>query len=204
MATNRSSNKLSAPKRPKLSDKIKNCANCGKIFAATKTETLCRDCKHIEEEKEREVLDYVRDNQGASIPEVCEAMDVTEKFIKNMINKGMFANIERQDLKYPCASCGKPITHDTYCSDCLAKLRAETKKIADQLAVKAAAKYGIETKKPIEKLSTIEKLDIQAASELENQNKRSRTFSKSMYENIVSKRDGRTVGKVRKSQMGDN
>ena len=185
--------------------KLKNCANCGKMFVAMRTETLCRECKIIEEEKEREVLDYVRDHQGASIPEVTEAMGVTEKFIKNMINKGMFANIQRQNMTYPCAACGKPIKHDTYCTDCLAKLRNETKKMADQLAVKVAASQGINTtSKSLSKMTTIEKLDVQAANELEAQNRRSRTFSKSMYENIVSKRDNRNVGRSKVSNTKDS
>ena len=70
----------------KMQQKLKNCAQCGKIFTSTRGETLCRDCQIKLEEKEREVLDYVREHQGCTIAEVVEAMEVTEKFIKNMIN----------------------------------------------------------------------------------------------------------------------
>ena len=175
----------------KMQQKLKNCSVCGRMFVATRGEKLCRDCIIKEEEKEREVLDYVREHQGCPISEVVEAMGITDKFIKNMINKGLFANVERNDMYYPCSSCGKPIRHGTYCSDCLSRLRNETKKMADQMAIK----MGI-SDKPFSKMSTIEKLNAQAEREFEIENKR---FSqKSMYEKIVNKRDNRSVGKGKK------
>ena len=171
----------------KMQQKLKNCANCGRMFVATRGENLCRDCMIKEEEKEREVLDYVREHQGCPISDVMEAMGVTDKFIKGMISKGLFANVERSDLYYPCQSCGKPIRNGTYCSDCLSRLRNETKKMADQMAIK----LGI-SDKPISKMSTIEKLDAQAAREFAIEN---RAAKRSTYETIVSKRDNRTVGR---------
>lgn len=172
----------------KIPQKLKNCASCGRMFVSTRNETLCRDCTAKQEEKELEVLDYVREHQGCSISEVMEAMGVTDKFIKNMINKGMFANFERTDFFYPCAACGKPIKNGTYCSDCLSRLRQETKRMADQMAVK----IGVQSK-PMSQLSTIEKLNLQAEKEVEIENtKKSR---RSTYETIVSKRDGRIIGK---------
>ena len=178
----------------KMQKKLKNCAQCGKVFSSIRGENLCRDCTIKQEEKEREVLDFVRENQGCSISEVVEAMGVTEKFIKNMINKGMFANVQRTDFFYPCAACGKPIKNGTYCSDCLSRLRNETKKMADQMAVRMGLQQNNEKPaKKLSELSTLEKLDLQAKKELEIENqKRSR---RSMYEAIVSKRDGRIVGK---------
>lgn len=172
----------------KLPQKLKNCSSCGRMFVSTRGETLCRDCLAKQEEKELEVLDYVREHQGCPIAEVIEAMGVTDKFIKNMINKGMFANLERTDFFYPCAACGKPIKNGTYCSDCLSRLRQETKRVASQMAVKIGGQS-----KPMSQLSTIERLNLQAERELEIEN--SRKSQKSMYERIVSKRDNRTVGK---------
>ena len=173
----------------KIPQKLKNCSNCGRMFVSTRGENLCRDCMIKEEEKEREVLDYVREHQGCSIQEVIEAMGVTDKFIKNMINKGLFANVERTDFFYPCAACGKPIKNGTYCSDCLSRLRSETKRMAEQMAVR----IGMQTK-PISQLSTIERLNLQAEKEVEIENSR-KSSRRGTYETIVSKRDGRTIGK---------
>ena len=186
-------NKMQVNKKATLTKKIKNCANCGKIFAPLRNELLCRDCQIKEEEREREVLDYVRDHQGASINEVMEAMGVSDRFIKNMINKGLFSNVKAQNLTYPCASCGKLINTGTYCTDCLTKLREETKKMADHMAVRVAAAQGVKVDKPMSQMSTIEKLDVQAANELESQKSKRR----GIYETIVSRRDGRSIGRKR-------
>ena len=172
----------------KTPQKLKNCAVCGKMFVSTRGEKLCRDCMIKEEEKERMVLDYVREHQGCAISEVIEALGVTDKFVKNMIAKGLFANVERNDLYYPCQSCGKPIRNGTYCSDCLSRLRTETKKMADQMAIR----MGI-SNKPISKMSTIEKLDAQAAREFEIE--KSRSNRRGTYETVVSRRENRTIGK---------
>ena len=172
----------------KLPQKLKNCSSCGKMFVATRGEKLCRDCMIKEEEKESLVLDYVREHQGCQIAEVMEALGVTDKFIKNMIAKGLFANVERHDLYYPCQSCGKPIRNGTYCSDCLSRLRNETKKMADQMAIK----MGI-SDKPISQMSTIEKLNAQAEKELEIE--KSRNKRRGTYETVVSRRENRTIGR---------
>ncbi len=168
--------------------KLKNCAACGKMFVSNRGEKLCRECIIKEEEKEREILDYVRENQGCSISEVMEEFGVTEKFVKNMINKGLFANVDRGDMFYPCQSCGKPIKNGTYCSDCLSKLRTETKKMADQMAIK----MGI-SNKPMSQMSTIERLNAQAEKELEVE--KSRNKRRGTYETIINKRENRTIGK---------
>ena len=178
----------------KLKNKIKNCSNCGKIFAPLRNETLCRDCMREQEEKEIAVLDYVRENQGCLINEVMKAMGVTEKFIRNMINKGLFANIDRKDFYYPCAVCGKPIKNGTYCSDCLSKLRKETQKMAQEMAVRTGLQSQAPTK-PAKDLTTIEKLNIQAEKEIEKENAARRR--RGTYETIVNQRDGRIIGKRR-------
>lgn len=175
--------------KPKL--KIKNCADCGKIFSPVRNETLCRDCLMKAEAKETEVLEYVRDHQGCSISEVMKVMGVTERFVKNMVNKGLFSNIERTNIFYPCASCGKPIKNGTYCSDCLGKLRKETQKMAQEMAVKAGIASSLNSK-----LTTIEKLNLQAERELENEQiKKAR---KGSYEALIGEREGRTFGKPRR------
>lgn len=175
----------------KIPNKLKNCANCGKMFVSSRGEKICRDCSIKEEEKELAVLDYVREHQGCVISEVMEAMGVTDRFIKNMISKGLFANVERTDLYYPCQSCGKPIRNGTYCSDCLSKLRNETKKMADQMSIK----LGL-SDKPISQMSTIERLNMQAEREFAREN--NVKSQKSMYERIVGKRDNRNVGSKKK------
>ena len=161
--------------------KLKNCAQCGKVFSPIRGEKLCRDCRIKEEEKEREVLQYVRDNPGVSIKEVCDALNVPEKFIKQMASQGMFASFKLgENFFYPCVSCGRPINRGTYCSDCLQKLRVETKKAAEQMNIRLREE---------KKMSTIERLDALAEKEFQRENRViKRHFSRGMYKDIVNSR----------------
>ena len=165
------------PKLPKL----KNCANCGRVFSPIRSEKLCRDCMIKEEEKEREVLQYVRDNPGVMIKQVCDALGISEKFVKRMASQGLFASFKLdQKFFYPCVKCGRPINTGTYCTDCLKNLRQETKRAAETLKIRLT-----ETKK----MSTIERLDALAEREFERENKViKRHFSRGMYQDIVDSR----------------
>ena len=164
----------------KIKKELKNCTNCGKVFVSMKGEDLCRDCLIVEEEKERKVMDYVRDHQGCPISEVAEKTGIPDSFVKNMVSKGRFYNVKRTDLYYPCQVCGKPIRNGAYCSACLSELRKETKKMADHSAIIT----GI-SNKPISKMTTIEKLDFQAELEFEKTSKGNRRF----FEGILGNRD---------------
>ena len=167
--------------RPAQLPKLKNCANCGKIFSPIRNEKLCRDCTIKEEEKERQILQYVRDNPGITIKEVCDALNVSEKFVKRMASQGMFASFKLdQKFFYPCVKCGKPINTGTYCADCLKTLRAETKKAAEAMNLRI---------REDKKMSTIERLNALAEREFNRENKViKRHFSRGMYEDIVNSR----------------
>ena len=191
----RSSGKGSSktPSKPtvQLKNKLRNCTECGRAFIAVSNEKLCRECQIKEEAKKTEVLAYVRENQGASIQEVIDNTGVSEKLVRQMIREGLFSNIDREDFYYPCNSCGRPIRSGTYCADCLSRLRKETKKMADQMAVKIDAKTG--KSKPLSQMSTIERLNAMAEKEFEKENKRN--YSKGMYADIVNRKENRIIGK---------
>ena len=161
--------------------KLKNCAQCGRIFSPMRGEKICRDCRIKEEEKERQVIQYVRDNPGITIKEVCDALGVSEKFIKQMASQGLFASFKLdENFFYPCVSCGRPINRGTYCADCIKTLRAETKRAAEQMNLRIR-----ETKN----MSTIERLDALAEKEFQRENKViKRHFSRGMYKDIVDSR----------------
>ena len=143
--------------------KLKNCAQCGRIFSPMRGEKLCRDCRLKEEEVERQVLSYVRDNPGCSIKEAMEATGVPEKIIKRMAREGMFVNVQTsENFVYPCMGCGKPIRNGTYCTDCLQRLRTETKRASEAMHIRVREER---------RMTTIEKLDAAAKNEFERENK---------------------------------
>lgn len=149
--------------------KLKNCVQCGRIFSPIRGEKICRDCKLKEEEIERVVIAYVRDNPGCSIKDAMEATGVSEKIVKRMVREGMFVNLSNsENFVYPCIGCGKPIRNGTYCADCLNKLRSETKKAAEAMHIRVREE---------KKMSTIERLNAAAKNEFEREN---RIVSRSM------------------------
>ena len=180
----------------KKKQKLKNCSNCGKLFIQTHGEKLCRECTIQEEEKQREIMDYIHDHQGCSITEVMTNLNVSKKLVNNMINKGFFGNLKRSRASYTCQSCGKPINiGNTYCRECLRQLRNQTKKIAEQREIRMSISNNINNRveKPI---STIDKINAQVERELEiirEQRKKSSTASskRSLYEAIMNQRGNR-------------
>ena len=153
----------------KQQKKLKNCSQCGRIFSPIRGEKLCRDCRLKEEEVERQVLSYVRDNPGCSIKEAMEATGVPEKIIKRMAREGMFVNVQTsENFVYPCMGCGKPIRNGTYCADCLNRLRNETKKASEAMHIRVREER---------KMSTIDRLNAAAQNEFEREN---RIISRSM------------------------
>ena len=62
------------------------------------------------------------------------------------------------------------------------------------MADEMATRMGLKEAKD-KKLNTIQKLDLQAEKELEKENNLKRSNRRGTYETIISKRDGRTIGR---------
>lgn len=118
-----------------MAGKIKNCPMCGKLFSDT-GHKVCMDCYDKILEKEREVVNYVRDHKGAKIPEICEATGAPSGMIKKMIREGRFEQIGVK-MTYPCEKCGSPIISGKICQQCEEKARTELQK---QASLQAAAR----------------------------------------------------------------
>lgn len=77
---------------------------------------LCHDCYAKEEEFERVVAEFVRDNPRSSVELICKNTGVKEKVVLRMIRAGRFVN--DAEISYPCESCGKPIYRGKRCDEC--------------------------------------------------------------------------------------
>ena len=146
--------------------KLRNCIQCGKVFLSQDREELCTDCKAIYYELEEKVKNYVKDNPGVSMVEVCEETGVSKKLIQHMARSGVFMDMPMgENYMYPCASCGTPIKIGTYCTSCLTRLRNETKKVAEAMSIRFK-----------EGTPTVTKLDRMAQREFEQEQRDKRTF----------------------------
>lgn len=116
-----------------MAGKMRNCTGCGKIFVSVNGTKICLDCQAKEREKEREVVNYVRDHPKSLIPAIMEATNCTEHLIKRLIREGRFEQVGVK-LTYPCEKCGKPIVTGKLCATCMASvqkdLQAQTAKFA--------------------------------------------------------------------------
>lgn len=126
-----------------MAGKIKNCPMCGKLFSDTGTH-VCMDCYRKVQEKEMEVVNYVRDNPGAKVSDIIEATEASEKLIKKMIREGRFEQIGVK-MSYPCAKCGAPIISGKLCAKCQEAMHKELQKQASAFvaAKQMAKKDGI-------------------------------------------------------------
>ncbi|MBQ6005677.1 MAG: hypothetical protein IJL14_05445 [Selenomonadaceae bacterium] len=118
---------------------IRNCARCKKIFVPVGKEKICADCRAADLELEERVKSYVRDNPGITVNQLIEGSGAPAKLVWRMIQQGQFENSGLKNASYPCANCGKLITRDTYCSECLDKLKMNAQKFAQALNSKKRA-----------------------------------------------------------------
>lgn len=107
--------------------KLVNCVDCGKLFVKT-INPLCPSCFEQEEENEKIIAEYVRDNPGSSITKVHEATGIKEKTIYRMIKNGRFVGTACA-IPYPCESCGTEIYEGRFCAACSKNLAEQAQKM---------------------------------------------------------------------------
>ena len=96
-----------------MAGKMKNCSNCGKVFVSINNARICMDCREKEEQWEKAIVEFVRENPKSQIGEIVEATGVQEP-----VSTGV-------DLFYPCEKCGSPIQKGQYCDKCQKEMREE-------------------------------------------------------------------------------
>ncbi len=107
-----------------MSPKPTNCAGCGKLFLNPGTGKYCPACKQKHEKQMDEIAAYVRDNPRSSVDEICTALEVKKSLVIDMLRSGRLEEINI-NIKYPCAACGKKISHGRYCKACGKKITGE-------------------------------------------------------------------------------
>ena len=107
-----------------MAPKATNCQDCGKLFLNIGTGKYCPECMQKHEKQMDEIASYVRDNPRSSVDEICAALDVKKSLVLSMLQSGRLEEIDI-NVKYPCAACGKKISHGRYCKACGKKITGE-------------------------------------------------------------------------------
>jgi hypothetical protein len=79
------------------------------------------------------VRDYIYDNPGANIDEVCEATEVDASMIRYWLKEGRLLLSSGSPITLSCEQCGAPIISGTKCDACVNKLRENLKSAADSI-----------------------------------------------------------------------
>jgi flagellar operon protein (TIGR03826 family) len=103
-------------KKGEIQVELRNCPECGKIFAFTGI-NMCHQCIKEDEKEFSKVKEYLYDNPHVGIFELAEATGVDEAKIVRWVREG------RIEGKFPgivvsCERCGKPISEGRFCSPC--------------------------------------------------------------------------------------
>lgn len=105
---------------------IRNCSNCGKIYAYDGFNT-CTQCRKDEEKAFKRVKDYLYKNPGAAISEVSEETDVESKKIIEFLRQGRLEIKDENNIILGCERCEAPIRTGRFCERCMIEMQKEFK-----------------------------------------------------------------------------
>jgi len=96
--------------------KLITCRICGTIMARLSRD-ICHKCYQAEEEAFVKIKDFLRQNPGAAIWEVAQAIGLSEEQVTTFVNSG---RLERVGVHVPhtCQTCHRIITNGLICPDC--------------------------------------------------------------------------------------
>lgn len=100
---------------------LRNCSECGRLFAYQQGRSVCSRCLEKEEEEYLVVRRYVRDHPGATVFEVAEETGIEEEKILQFLRDGRLHSKGFAEL-LECERCGKRINSGKYCAECLGEL----------------------------------------------------------------------------------
>ncbi len=111
---------------------IRNCRTCGSIFNYVSGPILCQVCREELEEKFQKAKEYIRENPGATIPQVSKACDVEPGQIRQWLREERLEITESSSIYLNCEGCGANIRSGRYCDKCKAKVTNDLRNVIKQ------------------------------------------------------------------------
>lgn len=100
---------------------LRNCVECGRLFAYIQGRPVCSRCMEQEEEKYLVVRRYIRDHPGATVFEVADETGIEEELILQFLREGRLQSKGFAEV-LECQRCGKRINSGKYCENCVREL----------------------------------------------------------------------------------
>lgn len=101
---------------------VRNCKICGKIFNYVVGPGICPACREKNEEKFREVKEYIQDHHNADIREIAEECDVTTNQIRQWVREERLEFSADSPVQIACEKCGEMIRSGRFCAKCKAEM----------------------------------------------------------------------------------
>lgn len=105
---------------------LRNCKKCNRVFSYTGSD-ICSRCAGNDIEDFKKVKEYLYENPGATIVEVSEETEVSEKKILRYLRENRIEIREADNLLLDCQRCGKPIQSGRFCDKCTHEMQREFK-----------------------------------------------------------------------------
>ena len=100
---------------------VQTCTRCRRFFNYIGGERICPACKEEVEKEFQKVKDYIRENKGATVIQVAEECEVSEKQIREWVREERL-ELTATDGAFVCEKCGVAITSGRFCAKCKADM----------------------------------------------------------------------------------
>jgi len=107
---------------------LRNCNKCGRAFAY-KGIDICNRCASDDEESFKKVKEYLYDHPGATVTEVSEETEVSERQILRYLRESRIEIREESNSFLHCQRCEKSIRSGRFCDECVAEMKKEFKSV---------------------------------------------------------------------------
>lgn len=97
---------------------VRVCKSCKKIFQTMTDAQLCNECKEALEKEFKRAKLYIRNNPGAGVKDVSEALKIPPKQILQWVREDRLYFAEDLKVQIPCMLCGVMIRSGKYCLKC--------------------------------------------------------------------------------------
>lgn len=103
---------------------LRNCPNCGKVFAFVANE-LCPSCADEDEKEFAFVRAYLECNPNVTLEQVHQATAVPKQRILKFLREGRLVNGVARGVALECERCGRPLSGGRLCASCIREVTDE-------------------------------------------------------------------------------
>ncbi len=97
---------------------VRNCMSCGSLFNYVMGQQICPLCKANLDKVFEEVKEFIFENKGANITQVCENIAVSRRQVEQWVREERLTFATADGSGLGCKRCGKPIMSGNYCEKC--------------------------------------------------------------------------------------